>query len=125
MRFAGICIAILGAAIGKAHPGTARSITWTVTALLASALVIVGEFGVLRWRAQFAADASPQEAQQRLQLQKFNRLQLRLLTACIAAFIGVLLIPVSPAARMGIWLTLLVCIAVGNQLIGYYRNNLR
>jgi|SRR5271166_6558244 len=108
-RFAGLCIAIFGAAVGVGKPGVAQWVIWASTAIVSIALIAVGERGVRRWQAYFAAHASPEEVLERGQLRKLNRLQVEYVVAAVAAFVLVLFIPVSPIARFVIFVVL-VCV---------------
>ena len=106
-RFAGICLAILGAAIGVNHEGSARWVVWGSTAVVSLSIFIAGERGIRSWRAGFDADASPEETYQRAQLQKLNRGQVEYVLVAVACFIGVLFVPVNPLARFSIWVVVI------------------
>lgn len=102
-RLAGLCIAILGAAVGIAYPGVARWVIWGSTAVVSMTLLCVGERGVQKWQADFSADASPEEVFSHTDLKRLNRFQAEYLAAAIAAFILVLFIPVSSLVRFAIF----------------------
>jgi hypothetical protein len=121
MRFAGLAIGVLGAATGTAHAGNTRSVTWLATAVTAVSLLVIGERGVRRWKAEFAATAPPRLLLESRLLRSLNRAQLILAAFAIAAFVSVLFIPASPSDRWRIYLLLLAGIAGGAQLIGRLR----
>ncbi len=121
MRFAGFSVGVLGATIGETHDGQARRVVWSLTCMLAVSLVSVGEWKVWQWRKRFDSQASPQLRAERTVLKAVNRRQVLLVIASIAAFIIVLIIPVSPNVRRVIFLAFLSGISLATRLIGRLR----
>ena len=111
MRFAGLCVALFGASIGVIHDGESRWAIWTLAAVVAPLLFAYGEHGVRRWKVDFEGHASMEQEARLDHLRTWERFQVRQVLLSIAAFIAVLLIPVSPLARFGIWFALVLGIA--------------